>query len=67
MNGGKRCEQFSEVCLKLLKLKPTVNNISYIPSEHSWMYALMYITNILRGKYLTACMSFDSSVLFHLK
>ena len=35
MNGGKRCEQFSEVCLKLLKSKPTVKHISYIPSVHT--------------------------------
>lgn len=67
MNGGKRCEQFSEVCLKLLKLKPTVKNTSYIPCVHSWMYAFLYITYLLRGKYLTVCMLSDSSVLFHLK
>lgn len=67
MNGGNRCEQFSEVCLKLLKLKPTVKHISYIPSVHTLMYVFMYITNILRKKYLTVCMLSDSSVLFDLK
>lgn len=60
MNGGKRCEQFSEVCLKLLKSKPTVKHISYIPSVHTLMYVFMYITNIVRKKYLTVRMLSDS-------
>lgn len=62
-----RGKQFSEVCLQLLKLKPTVKNISYIPSVHTLMYVFMYITNTLRKKYLTVCMLSDSSVLFLLK
>lgn len=67
MNGGNRCEQFSEVCLKLLKLKPTVKHISYTFHPYTLMYVFMYITNILRKKYLTVCMLSDSSVLFDLK
>lgn len=61
-----RGKQFSEVCLKILKLKTTVKNISYIPSVHTLMYVFMYITNILRKKYLTVCMLSDSSFSFKI-